>query len=684
MTTGVRSPEHAIDISDARCLDPEVVGGKAASLARARRIGLPVPDAMVLTTGFAAGIDGGGSLSGDPGIDAVIDRFGETPLAVRSSSISEDSEDSSLAGRFETVLDVVGRAALVDAVGQVLDSRARAAEGSGLAADDPIAVLIQPYLKARQGGVLFGVDPVTGRSDRLVLVAGPDPAQIVSGQASGVRNDLSPDGKRADSGADETLPEKLRKALADLASRTEAEFGRPQDLEWLLDEAGDLQLLQSRPVTTLVRGVPEGPLYGPGPVAETFPDPLSQLERDLWVPPLRQALREAVVLAGTARSSEVENRLMAVAPEGRVAIDLEITGEIGSDSFWRRLHPGVMMRRLGSAWRIGRLRAALPGLAATIIERTDQELRGVTPLETLTDRQLAALLARSQQVLVSLHAHEILMGLLVGPDVPPVTGASVAMRIVHDCRLDGFDDAGIIATHPIVLSLTAPRIEETTTLPATAVKLPTPADRSGESAVAGMRREALRVRVRWLHSLTAAAAWEAGRRLTQRGEVAAPEQVRDIALADLEALLGGQTAAGAAEPADTGVSVPSGTFQFSDRGLPISVRLPDGTDRSVGAGGGIGRGIVTHDPVDPAPGSVLVVENLRPELAPILPRLTALVAETGSPLAHLAILAREAAVATAVQVPDALARFAEGTPVEVDGVTGQVTVLEDDSRELPQ
>lgn len=36
---------------------------------------------------------------------------------------------------------------------------------------------------------------------------------------------------------------------------------------------GDLVLLQSRPVTTEIRGIPHGPLYGPGPVAETFPDP---------------------------------------------------------------------------------------------------------------------------------------------------------------------------------------------------------------------------------------------------------------------------------------------------------------------------------------------------------------------------------------------------------------------------
>ena len=52
--------------------------------------------------------------------------------------------------------------------------------------------------------------------------------------------------------------------------------------------------------------------------------------------------------------------------------------------------------------------------------------------------------------------------------------------------------------------------------------------------------------------------------------------------------------------------------------------------------------------------------------------LAGLVAETGSVLAHLAILARESGVPTAVGVADALDRFPPGTVVRVDGATGQV------------
>ncbi|HEY3484968.1 MAG TPA: PEP-utilizing enzyme, partial [Ilumatobacteraceae bacterium] len=72
----------------------------------------------------------------------------------------------------------------------------------------------------------------------------------------------------------------------------------------------------------------------------------------------------------------------------------------------------------------------------------------------------------------------------------------------------------------------------------------------------------------------------------------------------------------------------------------------------------------------------LVVSHLDPRLAPVIPRLGGLVAETGNPLSHLAILAREHGVPIVVGYAAATEQFHTGDVVSVDGHTGTVTVVE--------
>ena len=54
-----------------------------------------------------------------------------------------------------------------------------------------------------------------------------------------------------------------------------------------------------------------------------------------------------------------------------------------------------------------------------------------------------------------------------------------------------------------------------------------------------------------------------------------------------------------------------------------------------------------------------------------------LIAETGSALSHLAILAREAGVPTVVGVADARSLYPPGTRVVVDGTSGEIHVQDD-------
>jgi pyruvate,water dikinase len=115
-------------------------------------------------------------------------------------------------------------------------------------------------------------------------------------------------------------------------------------------------------------------------------------------------------------------------------------------------------------------------------------------------------------------------------------------------------------------------------------------------------------------------------------------------------------------------------FQLSDLGKPIRAQCASEVGGGTGAGGGTGSGPVTYDGDDPPTGSVLVTTTLSPGLGPLLPRLAGIVAETGSVLSHLAILAREARVPTVVGYAGAMEDLPEGSVVEVDGDGGRITI----------
>ena len=159
---------------------------------------------------------------------------------------------------------------------------------------------------------------------------GPEP--LVSGEVDGSRYVLDPSNAQGARVRRQRRPAARARPTSAGSSRCRPRsptvFGGPQDVEWAIDDDRQLWLLQSRPVTTEIRGVPRGPIYGPGPVAETFPAPLTELEHDLWVPPLREAVREAVLLAGSATAAEVDASEVVVCVDGHVAIDLRLAGEI--------------------------------------------------------------------------------------------------------------------------------------------------------------------------------------------------------------------------------------------------------------------------------------------------------------------------------------------------------------------
>ncbi len=673
-------PRPVVELGDEAATRPDVAGAKAAALAVARRAGLPTLGGFVITTEGTAALDCGWC-------DVVaamreawhqLTADGRHALVVRSSSTVEDGAASSMAGMFTSVLDVRDWPAFREAVRVVLGS-AKAVPGIEPA---PMAVLVQPFLEPRFGGVLFGADPVTGRTDRKVLAAvagGPD--RLVSGEVDGARYTLGRHGKVV--AADSPLPgldaSALRR-LASLSAHAARVFGGPQDVEWAIGDDGRPVLLQSRPITALAPVDPgRGPVFGPGPVAETFPDALSTLEDDLWVTPLRDALSEALTLTGTAGGRRLSRSPLVVSIGGRIAVDLDLLGTSPVRRRWiAKLNPIPPARRLRAAWRVGRLRAALEGLVADALDDADARLLEVPPVADLTDRQLLSLVRRSQPLLRALHGHEIVAGLLAGSEGSAGPGgAGVALLALATGRAEGLDDGALVERYPAVLALTPPRVGPVAALPPAIPTLGSLGVDDPADPVAVLR-EALRMRVRWTHELTARAAWELAGRLTGRGVLAEQESVAELSLTEL-----GAAVATGSVPEDLALrrrasSAPlPAAFRRTGDGRPAALAPPaSGATAGTGAGGGQGGGVVHTGDGTPPAGAVLVVRTLDPGYATVLPGLGGLVAETGSVLSHLAILAREFGVPTVVGVAGAVERFPAGSVVTVDGATGAVEIQE--------
>lgn len=156
-----------VPLESERARHPAVTGAKAANLARAAARGLPVlPGFALVPVARAPGAPTGAealrqawrALSDAAGPDRQTAEGSAKALVVRSSSVHEDTAESSMAGRFESVLDVRGWEAFTAAVQQVLDSASRGQDVGQPPAEDGMAVLVQPMLRAAAGGVMFGAD----------------------------------------------------------------------------------------------------------------------------------------------------------------------------------------------------------------------------------------------------------------------------------------------------------------------------------------------------------------------------------------------------------------------------------------------------------------------------------------------------------------------------------------------
>lgn len=548
-----------------------------------------------------------------------------------------------------------------------------------------MAVLVQPQLDTACGGVLFGLDPVTGDTHHLVVEAVPgSPDSLVSGTVTATHCVLGRRGRLAggrSTAARTLLGPSHRRRLARLARDAAQAFGGAQDIEWAFGPDDRLWMLQSRAVTAAGDGASAtGPILGPGPIAETFPDPLYPLEIDLWGDPLRAAVAAAIEATGAVPRRRVQRSPIIAVVGGRMAADLELFGTVppgGRTPRWFR--PVAGARRVMAAWRVGRLRAALPALAADVVRQVDNDLSAVDPLPEQADRDLLALIDGLGQELIALHGHEVLAGMLLPDETSRPSLPAVALGALRRGRADGLTDADIVDRDPVVLTLAPPAVA-----PGAPWRLPEVRGAGGDEATVGALgcRDSLRLRSRWAQELGARAAAELGIRLTAAGLLREPSAVRHLHLDELRGAVEHRTV-----PADLalrattawGAPLPM-AFRLTPSGHPVAVagRRPPQRD-GLPACGGRATGIARHERPRPGEHPVLVVDTLDPRLAPFLPDLAGLVSETGSALSHLAILAREMHLPTVVGVPDARRRFPDGARLLVDGTTGEVRLSGEDA-----
>jgi pyruvate,water dikinase len=354
-------------------------------------------------------------------IDAQVRRLmcrAQSTFAVRSSAAGEDGA-LTFAGQFDSRINVP-REQLVQAYREVCASRfnARAIAyrlGAGVAEIDcPMAVLFLRMAAARSSGVIYTRDPTEPRADTLLATsawgAGFTGAcagdrflvsrarrHVVLGRHhayKGTQTVLDPDGgtrEAAVPGEQAAAPSIGDEELAELcaqALRLERLFGVPQDIEWAVDDAGVLWLLQARalrmgadrpralrppkalPLLTGGITIYPGRVSGPVRVADSARDLARVPEGAIVV--LRHTCPECVKFlprigglivdfgnpAGHSAALIREFRVPALFEAGEATRRLAPDAEVSLDAAARRVYPGLLFTAECGAR--GRLRATRP------------------------------------------------------------------------------------------------------------------------------------------------------------------------------------------------------------------------------------------------------------------------------------------------------------------------------------
>ena len=304
-------------------------------------------------------------------ITRFLARLGEqAPCAVRSSATAEDLPAASFAGQHDTYLNVSGPA-IVQHVTRCWASLYTERAVTYRLRNNvdhrkvSMAVVVQRMVSAHASGVLFTADPVTGNRKLVAIEAiaglGEDlVAGLVNADAFTVRaGEIVARTVRQDQ---PVLTDAQLTRLAQLGRRIEAHFGRPQDIEWCLDE-DDFQFVQSRPITTLfpipLAGDNENHVYVSVGHQQMMTDPIKPLGLSVWQMTTPRPMAEA----GGRLFVDVTQALASPASRGALVGLLGKSDPLIADALQTILDRGDFVRSLpdaGPAW-------APPGAGAAAI-----------------------------------------------------------------------------------------------------------------------------------------------------------------------------------------------------------------------------------------------------------------------------------------------------------------------------
>jgi len=216
----------------------DVVGGKAHNLGKLMRAGFPVPDGVVV------------SAETEP--DAVLTLLHDGLWAVRSSAVAEDSGGQSFAGQHGTFLNVPAADVpeKITACRASIENRAARAYRLG---HQPSAmpVIVQEMVIAQASGVAFTVDPVSGKSEHLLVeMKAGSGEDLVGGGVAPISLRIPREAVSFEFAGELPIPKEHILTLARVLQVVEDTLGKAQDVEWCYADQ-QFWLLQARPISTI-------------------------------------------------------------------------------------------------------------------------------------------------------------------------------------------------------------------------------------------------------------------------------------------------------------------------------------------------------------------------------------------------------------------------------------------------